>query len=279
MAEPTKIKTDYPNINYNSFESSSTPAFNQGIARIKSEVSIPTEEISLENSPISNKEKVLEFDFSRIATSSDRAISGNFVSEDKIDKNFWDVKRLTYQKNEYGSYTIFRDDKPVGYTDEAGISGIKLKEEVDLNPNPKVNVEFDTPEVQSVSNKEPVQDTANVTNNYNYSDQDMELIYAIVMQEGGSDYDSALAVITSACNRAQNNWYNVTDPLEQLKFPKQYCYSIDSNWQKYLNNNVPQSVRDAVIDALKYGKRNHGFCSFRPHPVGDCTQIGGNYYF
>lgn len=117
-------------------------------------------------------------------------------------------------------------------------------------------------------------------NSYIYGQEDLELIYAIVMQEGGSDYDSALAVITCACNRAvSSQWsYLGADPLSQLTAKSQFCYSFSSSWKKYLGNNVPQTVRDAVTDAMN-GKRNHSYLSFRGYVVSGGLCIGGNYYF
>lgn len=115
---------------------------------------------------------------------------------------------------------------------------------------------------------------------YTYGQSDMELIYAIVMQEGGGSYESALAVITSACNRAvSRQWsYLGSDPLSQLTARGQYCYSIDSHWKKYLGGNVNDNVKRAVADALS-GKRNHNCLSFRGYRVAGGINIGGNYYF
>lgn len=119
-----------------------------------------------------------------------------------------------------------------------------------------------------------------VGNTYQYNEQDMYLIYAIVMQEAGNSYDGALAVITCACNRAESSkWgYLGSDPLSQLTARGQFCYSIDSYWKKYLNNNVTQNVRDAVADALN-GTRSHQYLSFRGYVVSGGVNIGGNYYF
>lgn len=115
---------------------------------------------------------------------------------------------------------------------------------------------------------------------YTYSQDDLELIYAIVMQEGGGSYESALAVITCACNRAvSGKWsYLGSDPLSQLTAKGQFCYSTDSHWKKYLGGNVNSNVKQAVTDALA-GKRNHTYLSFRGYSVANGVNIGGNYYF
>ena len=117
-------------------------------------------------------------------------------------------------------------------------------------------------------------------NRYSYCQTDMELLYAITMQECSASYDGALAVITCACNRAESSkWsYIGGDPLTQYTAKGQFCYSLGSQWKRYLNNNVPQYVRDAVSDALN-GKRSHQFLSFRGYVVSGGTNIGGNYYF
>lgn len=117
-------------------------------------------------------------------------------------------------------------------------------------------------------------------NSYVYGEADLQLIYAIVMQECGGSYDGALAVITCACNRAESaKWgYLGSDPLSQLTARGQFCYSLDQYWVKYLGNNVNQCVRDAVTNALN-GERNHQFLSFRGRAVVGGVNIGGNYYF
>ena len=103
---------------------------------------------------------------------------------------------------------------------------------------------------------------------------------AITAQECGSSYSGALAVITTACNRAESpKWRrNGTDPLSQYKAKGQFCYSIDNHWRKKLNGNYPEYVSRAVTDALN-GQRNHNFLSFRAAGRHSGTYIGGNVYF
>lgn len=119
-----------------------------------------------------------------------------------------------------------------------------------------------------------------IGNTYSYCQQDLELMYAITAQECCASYDGALAVITCACNRAESSkWgYIGSDPLTQFTAKNQFAYSLGNQWKRYLNNNVPQYVRDAVTDALN-GKRSHQFLSFRGYVVAGGTNIGGNYYF
>ena len=111
---------------------------------------------------------------------------------------------------------------------------------------------------------------------WSYSEDDMNLLYAITCQESGSSYEGALAVITCAANRAEKRG---SDPLSEYKRKNQFCYTIDSHWKKYLNGKVPSFVKEAVKDALN-GKRSHNFYSFRSSWTGiKGVHIGGNVYF
>lgn len=118
-----------------------------------------------------------------------------------------------------------------------------------------------------------------------YSQQELELIWAIVAQECNVNYDGALAVVTCAANRADINYGgHGTDVLSQLTAPGQFAYSPSvsdpSLWQARLNGNVPEHVKKAVSDCLESGVRNHSYLSFRSNPVGDnSVNIGGNWYF
>ena len=106
------------------------------------------------------------------------------------------------------------------------------------------------------------------------------MLCAITAQECSSSYTGALAVITTACNRAQSTKWrkNGTDPLSQYKAPGQFCYSIDSHWKKRLNGNYSSVVVQAVTDALN-GVRNHNYLSFRAAGTHSGQLIGGNVYF
>lgn len=117
-----------------------------------------------------------------------------------------------------------------------------------------------------------------------YSQEDLELIWAIVGQEDGGSYEGALAVITSAMNRADINYGgHGTDPLSQLTAPGQYCYSPEvsdpSLWQSKLGGNVPDYVKQAVNDCLVSGLRNHDYLNFRSTQAPGRVQIGGNWFF
>lgn len=115
---------------------------------------------------------------------------------------------------------------------------------------------------------------------WSYSSSDFDLLCAVTAQESGSSYTGALAVITTACNRAESTKWkkNGSDPLSQYKASGQFCYSIDSHWKKKLNGNYPSYVAQAVTDALN-GKRNHNYLSFRAAGKHAGEYIGGNVYF
>lgn len=117
-----------------------------------------------------------------------------------------------------------------------------------------------------------------------YTQEELELIWAIVAQEDSTSYEGALAVITSAMNRADQNYgRHGTDPLSQLTAPGQYCYSPDvsdpSLWQARLEGNVETFVKQAVHDCLVSGLRNHSYLNFRSSQEEGRVQIGGNWYF
>ena len=118
------------------------------------------------------------------------------------------------------------------------------------------------------------------------SASELETIWAVVRQEGGGSYESALAVVSSAVNRIHSSRWarNGSTIYEQLTAKGQYCYSIDSHWVKYLGGNVPEYVKQAVADGME-GKTNHPYTSFRSYGASTSAQrasgvtIGGNVYF
>ena len=115
---------------------------------------------------------------------------------------------------------------------------------------------------------------------WTYSARDLDLLCAITAQESGSSYAGSLAVITTACNRAESSKWrkNGSDPLSQYKAKGQFCYSIDSHWKRKLNGKYPSYVKQAVVDALN-GKRSHSYLSFRSAGTHAGVYIGGNVYF
>ena len=131
----------------------------------------------------------------------------------------------------------------------------------------------------------PVSETGYRADPTVYSQDQMELMWAIVAQEDNGSYEGALAVISTAMNRTESaKWgYEGGNALSQLTAPGQFCYSNDSYWKPRLHGNVPAYVKQAVYDCLKRGIRNHTHTSFRSHygsNTPDAVQIGGgNWYF
>lgn len=136
---------------------------------------------------------------------------------------------------------------------------------------------------QVTTSRGSVSRSSSVTYNngvWSYSASEFDLLCAITAQECSSSYEGALAVITCACNRAESTKWarNGSDPLSQYKAKNQFCYSIDTHWQKRLNGNYADYVAQAVTDALN-GKRNHSYLSFRAAGYASGEYIGGNVYF
>lgn len=100
---------------------------------------------------------------------------------------------------------------------------------------------------------------------YELSDADIELLCAIVSAESDKTYDDALAVITTILNRCEtDNWIRShgTDPIAQATAPNQFVVYQHGSYKKYMNGNAPETVVQAVKDALA-GVRNHKYLSFR----------------
>ena len=119
------------------------------------------------------------------------------------------------------------------------------------------------------------------TSYYGLSEDDLNLLYAVVMQEGGPTFESAEAVTSTIVNRINNpkkwGWAGNTI-IDQITYPQQYCYSLDDYWVKYLNGNVPDTVKWGVLSVLEYGPSHHYDC-FRGYYLEGCEQISDNWYF
>ena len=118
-----------------------------------------------------------------------------------------------------------------------------------------------------------------------YTTEQIQLIWAVVAQEDDMSYDGALAVITTAMNRADQNYGGYgTNALAQLTADGQFCYSPKvSNpiyWQRRLGGNVPDFVVQAVSDCLNNGVRSHNYLNFKSSDAtGSGKQIGSNWYY
>lgn len=113
-----------------------------------------------------------------------------------------------------------------------------------------------------------------------FTKEEMELLWAVVMQEGGERYENAQAVMSTVINRLNDpHWAWCGDTvMEQITYPQQYCYSIDDYWVKYLGGNVGDGVKTAVIDVLN-GNVSHGYTCFRGYYVEGAENIGDNYFW
>ena len=135
-----------------------------------------------------------------------------------------------------------------------------------------------------VSEKSVSRSGSNITrsnNRWNYSDEEIDLLCAITAQECSTSYEGALAVITTAMNRAASSrWRQYgKDPLSQYKGKNQFTYSIDGFYKRRLHGKYKSFVKQAVLDALN-GKRNHNYLSFNAATTGRSGKIiGDNVYF
>lgn len=169
----------------------------------------------------------------------------------------------------------------IKYQNDVEIEKLQLSEKVITEPvNKIVQVNKVVTSRSSLTRETTSTQVAYSGGKWTYSSSEMDLLCAITAQECGSSYTGALAVITTACNRAESTKWkrNGSDPLSQYKAKGQFCYSIDSNWRRRLNGNYPSYVMQAVTDALN-GKRNHSYLSFRAAGTHAGTYIGGNVYF
>ena len=168
----------------------------------------------------------------------------------------------------------------IKYQDDVEIERIELSSKIIKEPKNKI-IEVQTKKVTSRGGTSRGSTSVTYSNGkWSYSDSEIDLLCAITAQECSSSYQGALAVITTACNRAQSSKWRSrgTDPLSQYKAKGQFCYSLDSHWKRRLNGNYSSVVKQAVLDALN-GKRNHNYLSFRAAGTASGVNIGGNVYF
>ena len=235
------------------------------IAKIsESGIETTLDEILKSYSPIIEK-IVVEQETIPFETITKDVAQGATDTKNKVIKQGEDgIKEVTYK---------------VKYQNDIEIEKIKLSEKVVKEPVDKI-VQIQRNVVTSRSSSNRTSSTATTSSyvgaKWSYTSDELDLMCAITAQECNSSYNGALAVITTACNRAESRG---TDPLTEYKRTGQFCYSIDSHWKKRLNGNYSASVFQAVIDALN-GKRNHNYFSFRSASSGASgVNIGGNVYF
>ena len=176
------------------------------------------------------------------------------------------------------------------------INKVELSSEIKIKPVDKIvevtsNVvsrKLETPRntEENTKPKSQEQPKASYSNNrWSYSAEEFDLICAITAQESSTSYEGALAVISTAINRANSSkWKRYgKDPLSQYKGTGQFTYSIDGLYKKRLNGKYSSAVKQAVIDGLN-GKTNHNYLSFRSasharkHGISGVT-IGDNTFY
>ena len=176
------------------------------------------------------------------------------------------------------------------------INKVELSSEIKVKPVDKIvevtsNVvsrKLETPRNTEENTKTKSQEQPKVSysnNRWNYSAEEFDLICAITAQESSTSYEGALAVISTAINRANSSkWKRYgKDPLSQYKGTGQFTYSIDGLYKKRLNGKYSSAVKQAVIDGLN-GKTNHNYLSFRSasharkHGISGVT-IGDNTFY
>ena len=231
---------------------------------------------------------------------SDKSV---IVSSDIINESATIVEKIVVEQVKIPFETVKKEvslkkgEKKTNKVVQKGKNGIK---EITYKVKYENNIEIQKTKVSEKVIKKPVNKIIRVTKKvtsrsgdrassvisygsgkYSYSSAEFDLLCAITAQECSSSYKGALAVITTACNRAESRQWKSKgrDPLSQYKAKGQFCYSIDSHWIKRLNGNYPSCVKKAVLDALN-GTRNHQYLSFRAKSSGHSgTPIGGNVYF
>lgn len=159
-----------------------------------------------------------------------------------------------------------------------------------INKNNINTLEFEniTPVMIQEPQEEPVasevvevEDKQKEFNYYGLTEDELNLVYAVVMQEGGPTYKSAEYVMSTIINRVNNpdkwSWAGETI-IDQITYPQQYCYSLDDYWKQYLDGNVPDTVKNAVKSVIEFGPV-HDYDCFRGYYLEDCEQVADNWYF
>ena len=187
--------------------------------------------------------------------------------------------RLLYNNNELIEKVELSSEvkvKPVDKIVEVTSNVVSRKLETPRNTEENKNTKTQSQEQPKVSYS---------NSRWSYSAEEFDLICAITAQESSTSYEGALAVISTAINRANSSkWKRYgKDPLSQYKGTGQFTYSIDGLYKKRLNGKYSSAVKQAVIDGLN-GKTNHNYLSFRSasharkHGISGVT-IGDNTFY
>lgn len=106
----------------------------------------------------------------------------------------------------------------------------------------------------------------------------LDFICAVVAAECNASYDGALAVISCVMNRVDSGRWGGRDAVSVLKAPGQFAAYLDGPYKRYLGGKYPGYVKQAVIDCMQNGKRNHPYQSFRAGSSYGVWNCGGNSY-
>lgn len=158
---------------------------------------------------------------------------------------------------------------------------IYFKKDVDILETIESEAEVIPVSQEEVIVEEVVEEEPKEFNYYGLTEDELNLVYAVVMQEGGPTYESAEYVMSTIINRVNNpdkwSWAGETI-IDQITYPQQYCYSLDDYWKQYLDGNVPDTVKNAVKSVIEFGPV-HDYDCFRGYYLEDCEQVADNWYF
>ena len=171
--------------------------------------------------------------------------------EDYMGQDYTKAKEEEYKaRKERANGIADKDAEPTGNEDE--------------NVSENKTEENDTNEIDNTTHDQTGEIPDKVTN------EERNIIYAIVAQEDNSSYEGALGVISSAYNRVYGKrkaaWADFGSTIyAQLTAPSQYTAYTSGAYEKWLHGTVkiPDYVINAVNDCLDGGKTNTAFDSFR----------------
>lgn len=171
--------------------------------------------------------------------------------EDYMSQDYTHAKEEEYRaRKERANGIADKDAEPTGNEDE--------------NTSENKTEENDTNEIDNTTHDQTGEIPDKVTN------EERNIIYAIVAQEDNGSYEGALGVISSAYNRVygkrKDAWASFGSTIyAQLTAPSQYAAYTSGAYKKWLHGTVkiPDYVINAVNDCLDGGKTNTAFDSFR----------------
>jgi len=112
------------------------------------------------------------------------------------------------------------------------------------------------------------------------SDEQWQILLAVVQQEGGSSYESANAVMSCIMNRVYDQRMG-SDIWSVITRPGQFEAYLAGHYTKHLGNINP-NVEQAVIDVLENGS-SHNYLFFHAtyldYDASNGMVVGGNYYY